>query len=317
MAPLRSDGRSARIQALVAAQAARRGGRVGVVDVCTAAVAALPVGGAGLSAMSRTKASHPLCSTDDISEQLEELQLTLGEGPCVDAFTHGSAVLTPDLLTGSLQDRWMVFADAALDAGARAVFALPLRMGAISPGVLDLYADVPTVLDAEELADALAFADLATLLVLVLDARIEETGAPSGGPPPDRGLEDLGAYRAEIDQATGILTVQLGVTIGEAFVRLRAYAFMRGRRLADVVAHRLRFSPDAEPGPSLVRKAPSIGTDDILPAAERRHGPREVGESWRTSSSSSWSLSSWESSARQPAVWAICWSSASWFSWPM
>ncbi|WP_427167259.1 ANTAR domain-containing protein [Streptomyces sp. C1-1] len=247
---MRSDSRSARIQELVAAQAVRRGARVGLVDVCTAAVAALPVGGAGLSAMSRTRVSHPLCSTDDISEQLEELQLTLGEGPCVDAFTHGSAVLTPDLLTGALQDRWVVFADAALDAGARAVFALPLQMGAISPGVLDLYADVPTVLDAEELADALAFADLATLLLL--DARIEETGAPAGGPPPDRAFGDLGAYRAEIDQATGILTVQLGVGVDEAFVRLCAYAFTDGRRLAevaaDVVARRLRLSPDTEPG---------------------------------------------------------------------
>ncbi|MFE0739418.1 ANTAR domain-containing protein, partial [Streptomyces sp. NPDC058855] len=133
---------------LVAEQAARRGARVGVVDVCTAAVAALPVGGAGLSAMSKAAPSHPLCSTDDISEQLEELQLTLGEGPCVDAFLHGSAVLTPDLLARDLQDRWMVFAEAALEAGARAVFALPLQMGAISPGVLDLYADVPVRLGA-------------------------------------------------------------------------------------------------------------------------------------------------------------------------
>ncbi|MFI5676755.1 ANTAR domain-containing protein [Streptomyces cellulosae] len=243
------DRRSARIRVLVAEQAVRRGARVGVVDVCTAAVAALPVGGAGLSAMSRSAPSHPLCSTDDISEQLEELQLTLGEGPCVDAFLHGSAVLTPDLLTRDLQDRWTVFADAALEAGARAVFALPLQMGAISPGVLDLYANVPTALDAEELADALAFADLATLILL--DTRIDETGAPTGGPIPEQSFEDLGAYRAEIDQANGILTVQLGVGIEEAFVRLRAYAYARGRRLADVaadvVARRLRFSPDAEP----------------------------------------------------------------------
>ncbi len=249
VARMRADSRSALIQVLVAEQAARRGAPVGVVDVCTAAVAALPVGGAGVSAMSRTAASHPLCSTDDISQQLEELQLTLGEGPCVDAFTHGSAVLSPDLLTGGLQDRWPVFADVALEAGARAVFALPLQIGAISPGVLDLYADVPTVLDAEELADALAFADLATLLLL--DARIDETGAQAGAPSPDHGFEDLGGYRAEIDQATGILTVQLEVGIDEAFVRLRAYAYTQGRRLADVaadvVAHRLRFSPDSEP----------------------------------------------------------------------
>ncbi|WP_327315827.1 ANTAR domain-containing protein [Streptomyces sp. NBC_01235] len=243
------DSRSARIQVLVAEQAARRGARIGVVDVCTAAVAALPVGGAGLSAMSRTAASHPLCSTDDISRQLEELQLTLGEGPCVEAFARGSAVLTPDLCTVELQDHWAVFADAALEAGARAVFSLPLQMGAISPGVLDLYAGIPTVLGTEELADAMAFADLATLLVL--DARIDETGAPTDGPVPDRSFEDLGAYRAEIDQASGMLTVQLGVGIDEAFVRLRAHAYAQERRLADVaadvVARRLRFSPDTEP----------------------------------------------------------------------
>ncbi|MCX4918130.1 MULTISPECIES: ANTAR domain-containing protein [unclassified Streptomyces] len=242
-------GRSARIQVLVARQAALRGAPAGVVDVCTAAVAALPVGGAGLSAMSRTTPSHPLCSTDAVSEQLEELQLTLGEGPCVDAFLQGSSVLTPDLLTVELQDRWAVFADAALEAGARAVFALPLQMGAISPGVLDLYADVPTVLDGDELADALAFADLATLLLL--DARIDATAASDGGAAAEDGGEDLGGYRAEIDQATGILMVQLGVGVDEAFVRLRAHSFMRGRRLAevaaDVVAHRLRFSPDADP----------------------------------------------------------------------
>ncbi|MER6954044.1 ANTAR domain-containing protein [Streptomyces sp. NPDC000618] len=243
------DSRSARIRGLVAEEAARRGARVGVVDVCTAAVAALPVGGAGLSAMSTAAASHPLCSTDDISEKLEELQLTLGEGPCVDAFARGSAVLTPDLLTVEPQEHWAVFAAAALEAGARAVFSLPLRMGAIRPGVLDLYAGVPTVLGTEELADALAFADLATLLLL--GTRIDETGAPGDGPAPDRGFEDLGAYRAEIDQASGMLTVQLGVGIEEAFVRLRAHAYAQGRRLADVaadvVARRLRFPPDTEP----------------------------------------------------------------------
>ncbi|MEV7340678.1 ANTAR domain-containing protein [Streptomyces sp. NPDC093544] len=238
------DGRSARIQSLVAEQAALRGARVGVVDVCTAAVIALPVGGAGLSAMSRTAASHPLCSTDAISEQLEELQLTLGEGPCVDAFTRGSAVLTSDLRTAELQDHWPVFVDAALEAGAAAVFALPLLVGAISPGVLDLYANVPVRLDAEELADALAFADLATLVLL--DARIDEGGA-LGGP-----MEDLGAYRDEIDQATGMLTVQLGVGVEEAFIRLRAHAYAHERRLtdvaADLVARRLLFSPETGAG---------------------------------------------------------------------
>jgi hypothetical protein len=228
---------------LVAEQAARRGARVSVVDVCAAAVAALPVGGAGVSAMSPNTASHPLCSTDDISERLEELQLTLGEGPCVDAFALGGAILTPDLQAGEVHARWPAFAPAAAEAGAGAVFAFPLQIGAISPGVLDMYSGVPGGLDTEELADAMAFADTATLLLL--DARTDG--------PEDGGLEDLGGYRAEIDQATGMLTEQLGVGIEEAFVRLRAHAYAQGRRLADVagdvVARRLRFPPEPAPAP--------------------------------------------------------------------
>ncbi|MER5526108.1 GAF and ANTAR domain-containing protein [Streptomyces sp. NPDC002677] len=257
--------RSARIQALVAEQAALRGARVGLLDVCTAAVTALPVGGAGVSAMSRGRASHPLCSTDSVSRQLEELQLTLGEGPCVDAFVLGSSVLCTDLLAGELQRHWAVFADAALEAGARAVFAFPLQIGAISPGVLDLYSSTSVELDADEVADAMAFADAATLLLL--DAGISETGVPSdtsasdtdvagtdvaGTDQPDAApFDDLGGYRAEIDQATGILMVQLGVGVEEAFIRLRAHAYARGIRIsvvaADVVAHRLHFPRETTP----------------------------------------------------------------------
>jgi hypothetical protein len=236
-----AGSRFARIQGLVAEQAARRGARVSVLDVCTAAVAALPVGGAGVSAMSRSSAGYPLCSTDDVSERLEELQLTLGEGPCVDAFARGGAVLTPDLRTEEALCRWPVFAPAAAEAGAGAVFAFPLQIGAISPGVLDMYATEAGGLDTEELADAMAFADTATMVLL-------GTGVDG---PEDRGLEDLGGYRAEMDQATGMLTEQLGVGLEEAFVRLRAHAYAHGRRLADVaadvVARRLRFPAETNP----------------------------------------------------------------------
>jgi hypothetical protein len=48
-------------------------------------------------------------------------------------------------------------------------------------------------------------------------------------------------------------SVQLGVTVIDALARLRAYAFVHDRALpevaADVVARRLRFSPD-EPADS-------------------------------------------------------------------
>ena len=242
--------RAARIAVLVAERAARHGGPVGVADVCAAAVESLPVGGAGISAMSPTVAGYPLCSTDSISEQLEELQLTLGEGPCVDAFALGAAVWTPDLRAEDSLSRWPVFAPAAVDAGAAAVFAFPLRIGAISPGVLDLYSHLPLLLGPQELAEATAFADFATLVLL--NTRAAERGGVAAGYEP----EPVGSgYRAEIDQATGMLTGQIGVGIEEAFIRLRAHAYAHNRRIsevaADVVGRRLRFPPDPEPDPPL------------------------------------------------------------------
>ncbi|MEY9965246.1 hypothetical protein ABIA33_003288 [Streptacidiphilus sp. MAP12-16] len=251
-----AGSRLVRIRVLVAEHAARRGARVGVVDVCTAVVAGLPVGGAGVSVMSPTMAGFPVCSTDGISEQLEELQLTLGEGPCVDAFDLGVAVLAPDLGTAQIQGRWPMFASAAWEAGARAVFAFPLQIGAIRPGVLDLYSRTTGALGPEELADAAVFADTATRVLL--DTRIDRPTDgpewPDGGSSPDGSLVDLDGYRAEIDQATGMITQQLGVGIEEAFIRLRAHAYAHGRRLTevaeDVVARRLRFHPDLRPPPT-------------------------------------------------------------------
>ena len=56
--------------------------------------------------------------------------------------------------------------------------------------------------------------------------------------------------RAEIDQATGMLTVQLGVPVTEAFARLRAYAYAHDRRLANVARRlRLHAEPDRDGAP--------------------------------------------------------------------
>src|ERR1039458_4972871 len=77
----RVTGRPGRIWGLVAGQAASRGGRVSAADVCAAAVTAVEVSGAWLSAARGTDAGHLMRVTDAISEELAELQLTLGEGP--------------------------------------------------------------------------------------------------------------------------------------------------------------------------------------------------------------------------------------------
>ena len=241
-----SEDRAVRIHALVAMEAVRRGSQADVRDVCAAAVGALPVDGAGISAMSTTALRHVLHATDRISSELEELQLSLGEGPCVDAISSGAPVLAGDLSAVELDARWPAFTPAAHAVGAGAIFALPLGTGSRSPGVMDMYSTRTGSLEGEVLADALTFADTATTLLLLSSTRVVSVQSP--GPGTMEEVLGFDHYRAEVDQAVGMLTEQMGVGIDEAAVRLRAYAYTHSRKVADValdvVARRLRFHPD-------------------------------------------------------------------------
>ncbi|WP_203896674.1 GAF and ANTAR domain-containing protein [Actinoplanes xinjiangensis] len=218
-----------------------------VDELCRACVAHFPdVQGAGVAVMTGT-AQQVRYASDAVSERVEQLQLLLGEGPCRDAFDMGTPVLADDLQAAAWRERWPAFAGAALQAGARAVFALPLRAGTLGVGVLDLYRDSPGVLAGQDLADALDFAAAVTDLLLA-------EALPDGDSSDDydAGTGSYLAQRAVVHQATGMISVQLEVGLEEAFARLRAHAFAAERELdavaADVVARRLRFDElDGDP----------------------------------------------------------------------
>ncbi len=129
--------RPGRVWSLVAGQAARPGGRVSAADACVAAVAAVQVTGAWLIAAGDGEAGHVMWATDEVSELLAELQLTLGEGPGPDAWARGGPVLASDLGDPESARRWPVFSSEAGQAGAAAVFVFPLQVGAIRAGVID------------------------------------------------------------------------------------------------------------------------------------------------------------------------------------
>jgi len=205
----------------------------------------LDVTGAWITAGDGINPGEAMCATDVVSESLAEVQITLGEGPCHDAAVSGAPVLAGNLADGTGR-QWAVFAEAAVRTGAAAVFAFPLRIGAIRVGVLGFYRDTEGPLDTFQLGNALILADIATMLLLDAEARL--TDDPLSGAPPASQSPDLAAHHAEISQATGMLTEQLGVGITEAFARLRAYAYAQDRRLSDiahdVVTRRLRLDPD-------------------------------------------------------------------------
>jgi ANTAR domain/GAF domain len=234
---------------MIAEHAAAAGRRVMIDDVCAVAVSSAQASGAWVVAASSRGPDFVMCVTDQVSEQLAELQQMLGEGPCHDVLAAAAPVLAADLRDQESSRRWPAFASEARRTGATAIFAFPLVIGAIRAGVLGLYRNSGGPLSSLELRDCLLLADTATVLLLdSLDggaaqaASRDETRARGQSP-------DLAVHRVEIDQATGMLTVQLGVTAAEAFARLRAYAYVEDRRLADVasdiVARRLRLEPDA------------------------------------------------------------------------
>lgn len=204
--------------------------------LCVACVETLGVEGASLMIVSDGLPSL-LAASDPLGRRLEDLQHVLGEGPCVDAHDAGRAVSEPDLAAAQA-GRWPAFGPAALDAGAAALFSFPLRVGGVRLGALTLYRPTAGRLSDDQHADAGVLASLITSAILELQAE-----APAGTLSPDLGR--LVGHRAEIHQAAGMLSVQLGVGVGEALARLRAHAYATERPLAevaaDVVAYRLRL----------------------------------------------------------------------------
>jgi GAF domain-containing protein len=204
----------------------------------------LSISGAGISMVTKTGNRGVVCATDDVSARIEDLQLTLGEGPCVDAAEFGAPVMIPDLRTPDdiVLDRWPAFLEGAGAVGVRAVFAFPLRIGAINVGVLDAYRREPGPLRYGELRAALLAADAAALALLQIDPASDDLFSDD--------TDARSTYQLQVHQATGIAQVQLGVSTEEAFLMLRARAFALGRPLVDVatdvVARRLRFSVEDE-----------------------------------------------------------------------
>jgi hypothetical protein len=258
-----SDGvsRTMRVRAWVTEYAATHGVAVSPQVLCETAVRRLGVTGATLTADASSGWPETRCATDALGPRLVELQVTVGEGPVLDAWSEGGPVMVADLDAPVSQQRWPLFAALAVDAGACALFALPMRVGTIKFGVFSLHRSAAGPLDPAAQWDSLAFAELA--MRLQLDGQAGVDGAGVDGAVLDGAVLDgavldgadgfgLDLRSPHVHQATGMVSAQLDVTMEEAFVRLRARAFADQRSLADlavdVVSRKLRFDPKDEAG---------------------------------------------------------------------
>ena len=112
--------------------------------ICQACVEGLGVDGAAISLMTGGALRETLYASDATIDLLEDLQFSLGEGPCVEAASSGRPVLASDVNDPDETVRWPIYAAAVADrTDVGAVFALPLQWGTINMGVLDLYRRAP------------------------------------------------------------------------------------------------------------------------------------------------------------------------------
>jgi len=208
--------------------------------LCLISAEATHMSGAGIMLMTDEASSGSLCASDQVSALINEVQFTLGEGPCIDAYDQQRPVMEPNLVA-PVVTRWLAFTGAVIEAGAQSVFAFPVQIGAVKLGVIGLYRDRPGPMTDEQHADSIVFANIAARVILDLQAN-----APPGALTAELGLAF--AVQSVIHQATGMVAVQLGSSLGTALLRLRAYAFSNDQPLVevarDVVARQLRFHPE-------------------------------------------------------------------------
>jgi hypothetical protein len=215
------------------------GSPLGTGQLCQVCADITESSGAGIMLFDNGLSRGSLCATDAVSGLIEDLQFTLGEGPCIDASRDGRPVLEPDLAEPATT-RWVAFGPPAVAAGVRAVFGFPVRVGAVGIGALNLYRDRPGPLTDDQYADALVLADVAAEFILLVQAE-----ASPGELAAE--LESGASFHYVVHQASGMVSAQLEVSVEQALVRLRAHAFLTGIPLTDVarnvVDRTLRFEP--------------------------------------------------------------------------
>ena len=167
-----------------------------------------------------------MAGSDENVRLVELFQLQHDEGPCMEAYRTGQAVINVDL--GAAADRWPLFAPRATAAGFQAVHAFPLRLREQVIGALNLFGanrggdftgdDVPVV---QALADVAAIGLLQERVIRRGEVLTEQ-------------LQGALNSRVVIEQAKGAVAQARGVDVDEAFRLVRGYARRHNRRLTDV-----------------------------------------------------------------------------------
>jgi transcriptional regulator with GAF, ATPase, and Fis domain len=190
-----------------------------------------------------------MAGSDENVKLLELFQIQNQEGPCLDAFRTRRPVINADLRTASA--RWPRFARRATAAGFCSVHAFPLRLRSEVIGALNLFGTGGDALDDADVQIVQAVADVATI-GLLQERTIHRSEVLT------EQLQGALNSRIVIEQAKGAIAQAHGVSIDEAFARMRSYARGTNRRLSDI-AHAV--VTDLTSVPELTTRQPTGGDE--------------------------------------------------------
>jgi GAF domain-containing protein len=211
-------------------------------------VEVLDVGAAGLMLAGPDGDLRVMASSSEAVRVLELFELQSKEGPCLDCYRSGQAVVDQDLAT--VNARWPRFAPRALAAGFGSVQALPMRLRGTVIGALNLFHAEAGEIREADIGAAQALADIATIAIL------QQRATPEAQLVNQLRQHALNS-RIVIEQAKGMVAERAGLDMGQAFMALCNHARNHKLRLVvlaeDVIGGHL--APSA-----LDRTAPAMRT---------------------------------------------------------
>ena len=198
-----------------------------VVDLLTQltsrCVEVFDVDAAGIMLAGRDDVLRVVASSSAAMRVLELFELQEAEGPCPDCYRTGEPVVA--IALDASDERWPRFAPEAVKGGFRSAVAVPLRLRGSTIGALNLFRTTDGDLDADDLAAAQAFADIATIGLLNRQAADDAARI-------NRQLSEALDSRVVIEQAKGMVAERVGTDMDEAFELLRSHARSNNMRLA-------------------------------------------------------------------------------------
>ena len=196
---------------------------VGAIEGCS---------GAGISFVQGDQIVTPVWTEQRVLE-VDTMQYTTGQGPCLDAIAHGASFYAQDLLT---DPRWPDFGPRAAQAGMRSLLSFCL-FGETPLGALNLYAQLPSAFGATDRAKGVIFATHAGVALAAAQDVEDATQALAVEIERLDNLHGALASRQVIGRAEGILMQRELLTADQAFDLLRRASQHLNIKLREVAQH--------------------------------------------------------------------------------